>query len=599
MNAPVQLSAEEARRKAEAVKAVCKLDAEMWFRAFGVIKLANGKIQRGVEPDKLQMRMFEHYRQCRLANGGRGCPCLLLVYKSRRMGASTGAQAIIYHHLQRRPGFTYKLMANKDETANDVFEIMRRFAREDRFPWVEGVANVKLDHDDVLELGNGSMCRKLSAKGERPGHGDAAQVANLTEVAHYEGAAVALTAFLPSLESAFSDPDGLLVADSTPAGASGWFYKQVLEALEREKTGAQKLWDWKLIFEPWWEKRGALIGFVNEEDRRDFVESMTADEKTELERFGGHGVTLEALQWRRSTIQKQYAGNIDKFRQEYPSDPIDGFLGSGRPRFDALSVAQAITRAESIPAMVGVLELNDIHGEESVVFMPDAGGDVEIIEDPRYGCSYLIPWDTMTGEDQVDDGARQEPDWHAVQVLRAAYEEDGRIHPARVVARYGSRAAIEVAAEQARRLSLHYGECLIVPEVNNSGLAGVKYLEERGAPIIRRSRIDARTEKETLQNGWKTDPMTRKTIIDNLARMWKEGRIDIPFAKILRQMQTFVSNRSGKYEALAGEFDDEVLALAIGAYNLERATERKLSKRKRLGGAGWKGGGGFRRVAGY
>jgi phage terminase large subunit len=115
----------------------------------------------------------------------------------------------------------------------------------------------------------------------------------------------------------------------------------------------------------------------------------------------------------------------------------------------------------------------------------------------------------------------------------------------------------------------------------------VKRLQEWGVPVYLRTRTNKTAGTMEKHAGWRTDVTTRKTIIDSLAalvREWKEGEqtIDIPSRKVIGQMKTFVVNEAGRPEAMPGAHDDDVMMLAIGAYNLRGATEYRPPKRKSI-----------------
>jgi hypothetical protein len=118
--------------------------------------------------------------------------------------------------------------------------------------------------------------------------------------------------------------------------------------------------------------------------------------------------------------------------------------------------------------------------------------------------------------------------------------------------------------------------------VNNCGLAMVKKLVEKGCLVFQRKSVNQQTSEVDKSYGWKTDSVTRKTIIDNLASAIRESRIEIPCRETLMQLRSFVVNASGRPEAMRGFHDDDVMAAAIGIYNLSGATEMRPPRRKKF-----------------
>jgi signal peptidase I len=544
---------------------LARVDPEVWFSVFATIRNKRGKMEKAPKPNVLQRRMFAHYRKCCIARK----PCLIIVLKPRQTGASTAAQAIIYHHQRRLGSLNGALMGDIAGTSDKVFEIFRRFAENDSLDWGDGLsASFKEggNQSDDIDLANGSHYSKETAGSKNAGRGGTIQVASMTEVGFWPsvGGNDPALAFLNSFYE--SDPVSLAIADSTPNGPQGWFFNT-----------CTKPNDWEFIFAAWFEFEENVRPFESDADRDEFLRTMSEDEKQEQERYR---VSLEQLNWRRRTLRDKCDGNIDKFRQEYPSDPMECFLKSSRPRFHVPSVESMIRRSTD-PDVGYVTE----QGREGVTWVPDPqGGTVQRWEPPRHGCRYLIAVDTCTGEDQQIGHGTADPDWHAVHVWRAPHvdADSGQQLPAKLVARHKSRLDIDVVADEVAALSAYYGNCLIVPEVNNSGLAMVKRLVEKDCFVFQRRTVNSQTSEVDRSYGWRTDSVTRKTVIDHLAAEVREGRLDIPSAEALAEFRSFVVNPNGRPEAMRGHHDDDVLAAAIAVYNLSGATECKAPKRRKI-----------------
>ena len=101
-----------------------------------------------------------------------------------------------------------------------------------------------------------------------------------------------------------------------------------------------------------------------------------------------------------------------------------------------------------------------------------------------------------------------------------------------------------------------------------------------GANIYRRHTINRTTSDETLHEGWKTDEVTRKTIIDQMAKLIRDKAVDIPSLGLLDECRNFVRNNKGKPEAAAGKHDDRVLCAAIGLHLIGLATTKEIPTRQ-------------------
>lgn len=550
--------------KEQQLQDLIRLDPEVWFSTFAVIKDKRGKDIKPVA-NTLQKRMFAHYRKCQIEK----VPCKMVILKPRQKGASTCAQALTYHHMRKNENLSGSLMGDIAGTSDKVFEIYRRYAENDIFPWDDTGTNL-LDNGnlaDTIKLNTGSVYGKETAGSKNAGRSGTIQVGNMTETAFWTttGRGDPALAYLQSLYD--GDSISLVVADSTPNGPQGWFYNTWVQDNE-----------WAKIFAAWFEFEDSKIPFESEEALQEFKDTMTDDEHSEIERFNPG---WEQMHWRRRTLQDKCNGDLSKFRQEYPSDPEECFLMSSRPRFHTDIVKKMDDNAKQQKSEVGTINLQN--EGQTASFKPDERGFCEIWNHPHEDDKYVISVDTCTGEDQQEQGLAADPDYHSVQVWRAAYEDyHGNWHVSRLVALHHSRVDIGYLAEEIEALSTYYGKALVIPEVNNSGLAIVRYLIDRGVPCYRRRRMNDSSGMVEKSFGWSTDKITRKTIIDHLASEIIEENVDVPSPEVLKEFKTFVINDKGKPEAAPGHHDDHVLAAAIALYNIDSASTYRGFKKKRI-----------------
>lgn len=543
-----------------------KLDAEVWFSTYGVIKDKTGKLIQPA-PNILQKRMFEYYRECQ----AKKAPCKMVVLKPRQKGASTCSQALVYHHFCKYGGLSGSLMGDIQGTSDKVYEIYRRFAESDEFPWY-GTGQGSVDPDrnlaDGIHLRNDSRYGKETAGSKNAGRSGTVQVGNMTETAFWVNSGHTDPA-LAYLQSLYDESEvSLCICDSTPNGPSGWFYNTCIAAMEEKN-------DWKFIFAAWFEFDDSVIPFASDEERDEFVASMDDDERSEVDKYG---CTPEQMRWRRRTLRDKCDGDADKFRQEYPSDPLECFLKSSRPRFNATALSALAVR-EGRKGNVTFADPDN----RTAQHIPDPRGNTIIWQEPRFGMSYLVGVDTCTGEDQQVNGISADPDFHSVQVWRQGYfDDEGVWHKHMLVALHHSRIDVAYLSEEVAALAKYYGGALIVPEVNNSGLAVVKYLLDFGCTVYQRRRVSDVSQQMERFYGWNTDRNTRKTVIDHLAKEILDENLDIPSEAVVRELQTFVVNKKGKPEAAAGFHDDHVLAAAISVFNISSASSMRKPKRKAI-----------------
>src|SRR3990167_6888919 len=75
------------------------------------------------------------------------------------------------------------------------------------------------------------------------------------------------------------------------------------------------------------------------------------------------------LNWRRFTIQHKCAGDLNTFKQEYPSDHEEAFIFSGRPRFDTENLRLLKLGCKKPIAQDGLLDIYAYPDEKSVYVM--------------------------------------------------------------------------------------------------------------------------------------------------------------------------------------------------------------------------------------
>lgn len=553
---------------------IAAMDAEFWWSNFGVIyNVQKAREELGPTPNKMQERIFSHYRKCQVANK----PCKIMILKPRRKGASTVAQGLIYYHIRKYRGLRGLMMGDMEDTSDNIMSMFRLYAQRDRYPWPDGQGgNIAPEGDQVREvqLTNTSFIRRMTAGSKNAGRSFGGQVAHWDEEAHYP-VVRGHDPMLASLQvfdetSAFS----LGIRSSTPNGPAGAFYDDW-----RNPNN-----DWEKIFAAWFDFDDSWMDFESEDERRKFEESMDEDEREEQARYA---LPLERMKWRRYTIENKCKGDVDKYRQEYASDPISCFNLSARPKYSLGSLAEmrrAMEQRHDIER--GDLVVQD--GQDKAAWeRNERGGSVEICEQPREGQRYVVAIDTCSGEDQQLGGAQADPDWHSIGVWRDGHIDpmDHTWHIPRMVAHHRSQIDSDLLVEIAAGMSLHYGRCLVVPEVNGeAGHHVIKLLLKKNIPVYKR-KMDPNIMKKTLQErieayGWRTTTPTRKYIVDLLVKPVRDQEVELSFPVVYHEFERFMVNHAGKAEALPGEHDDTVLQSCIGYANLRLAREFSSIKKR-------------------
>ena len=111
----------------------------------------------------------------------------MIILKPRQKGASTCAQALTYHHMRKHENLSGSLMGDISGTSDKVFEIYRRYAENDMFPWDESGGSIADGGSlaDLIKLQSKSNYGKETAGSKNAGRSGTIQVGNMTEVAFW------------------------------------------------------------------------------------------------------------------------------------------------------------------------------------------------------------------------------------------------------------------------------------------------------------------------------------------------------------------------------------------------------------------------------
>lgn len=549
-----------------------------------------------------------------------------IVVKPRKRGASTMVSAQQYHQVRNYPheGF---IIGDRAETSAIVFDIFKLYEERDDF--AEKWGNVRIrNNEERMVFSHGGKVGMGTAQGKASARGRTPQAVHETEKSHWENPedtddavnnAVSEEGFsVIWVESTPYGFDNLFAADwhkarwptqeECPDGALYW--QQWAGVCPDQPAQGRTDFDYVRCFAAWYEfdTPGAQSFIRLDEDEKKHIqdtldaESWYRGEADLIRRYGnegpvgqrlGHEVTRcdvwEQLAWRRATIKNKCGGRLASMDSEHPADPKSCFVSSGRGVFDIDALDRVHARcAECEPRLVQIEIVEFEDGRRAQVVPCDENmATIETWEEPIVGCRYLLAVDLSEGKDQTKG---KDPDAHSGLVLRAEFtdEQTGGVAKARLVGRVksGNRMPIIPFARLCSGLSLYYGNCIHIPEMNNSGLAYITAIKTLfpWVPLFRRAEIDPVTGKKIREmDGWRTTDIAgyggvRTQIIMNLHDYLREDRIDIACRATHAQLAAFVS-KGNRMEAGIGK-DDDVMALAIGLFNIGMATTYSVHYRQ-------------------
>lgn len=315
-------------------------------------------------------------------------------------------------------------------------------------------------------------------------------------------------AFLPNSDEAWAsiepvaDVGGRVIMLSTANGEGNLFHTLWNGSQTGSGTGSQ----FKGIFFPWW---------ASDRDD-DWYEAKKA----------------ELPEW--------------QLAQEYPSNPEEAFLKSGRPVFD-LEILRALETSDP--------KKGRLHRTPDGVEFIEDGGQLSVWERPDPTGTYAIGADVAFG---LEHG-----DFSSAHVINA--------RTGSVCATWHGHADPDLFAENVLvPLGEWYNNALLGAENNNHGLAVVRTIQRVGYRNQYKARTFGKkkmTKTETL--GWNTNHTTKYLLVDELNKAIRDGSLGLSCVHTIAELRTFVREGDGKMHG--SPHDDRVISLGIAVQMLKFA----------------------------
>ena len=437
-------------------------------------------------------------------------PVRIRLLKARQLGFSTLFQAITYAFTSRREGFHSLVIADDEEGSKQLFEMNKLF-HEKLDPIFKPV--LRKSNEIALEFdGLKSRIDIDTSRNKNAGRGSTYQIVHKSESSRF--------AFPKEVNlgvaSAVPDIPGTMIFDETTANGMNFYFDDVQNSL-RGTDG------YDFIFIPWfYNPEYSLpvydgVTFEHTEDEKVLIEKVAKLYKQDL--------TNAQLNWRRFTIQHKCAGDLNTFKQEYPSDHEEAFIFSGRPRFD-VEILRRLKLGCKIPiAHDGLL-------------------DIYAHPDPQ--AVYTLGVDTSEGK---IDGDKSSCVILNCKTFSVVAEYNGLLEP-------------DILASHVATWGRLYNNALAVVEMNNHGLAMMNALKTMYQYLYYRKTFDKVANEWKESVGWQTSVKTKPILIGNLSKALRDG-LTIESYEIVNELLSFIYQEDGTTSASEGKKDDRVIGLAL------------------------------------
>ena len=533
-----------------------------------------------IGPYRLQPAQLKLWRAVKKQRDA-GQPVRIVYLKGRQVMVSSGTAGIFFQELAFHAGRHARIVAHESGAAGDIFDYYKTFDSTYRkFCGVIDKSKLVADAQHHLKWANGSWARIQSAANLSSGRSATVSLWHLSEFGFWQNSQVLMRGIMGSVPKT---ADSAVIVESTANGVGNEFHQLCLRAQDPANDGG-----WLFVFSSWHEHpeyQKPLTVPANQ-----FQDSLSKEEQALKVRFS---LSLEQLYWRRWTIQHEFGGDVDGFRQEYPADPEEAFIHSGRPRFslkhlnrmpivdDGLTgdlvvdafgphkIVQFVEINKSAgDGLTGELEADSLDPDKNLQFVENAKSALTVYRKPQQGHYYTIGGDTSEGKDINEGKGNLDPDYSVACVLDADTGEQvaklrERIEPAE----FGRCLTV---------LGTWYNHAFLVVEVDGIGLSTMDEILRQGYPseMIYHRRVQAddltrRARGRVQRVGWKTSTVTRPQMISRLDSAIREMSIWIRDPHTKQECCTFVIKPSGKVEGQTSCHDDEVFALGLAIVGIE------------------------------
>lgn len=427
-----------------------------------------------------------------------------MVLKARQIGYSTLAAAVSLWLVTFFPD-KYIIMLSRGE--REAMSLLRKakYAWKYLPDWMrERCGSPTQDTLTKMVWAHESSIESLPST-QDPARGESAYLIIVDEWAFLENPEEAWASIEP-----VTDVGGRVIGLSTANGSGNFFHRHWQMAVNSKK--------WKALFFPW---------NANTDRDETWYEDKVED--------------LAATPW--------------ILHQEYPRNPEEAFIKSGRTVFDV----DHLDTLNVVQPRVGRLWAAS-ETSRYAEFQEHSDGELRLFEPPTPSGVYVIGADVAEGLEHGDYSSA-----HVINVEQMS-----------VCAVWHGHCDPDQFSYILARLGWFYNGALIGVEVNNHGLTTNVGLQKLLYPrIYYRTSLDQRTQQPTRKIGWRTQSNTKPYLIDGLVaavrgyrgvddegnRIW-EGGLAVRDERTISEMKLFVREADGK-TMHGSPYDDRVISLGI------------------------------------
>lgn len=444
------------------------------------------------------------------------------------MGISTCVEAILNTNTMLNFNMKTGIITHQSSATANLFKmskIMYQSLPNKIKPQVLKDNQNELVFNNTDNTGLNSELKCMTAGSSGVGRSDTYKQLHLSEYAFWPGDKKATLNGL--LQAVPNTPNSIVIIESTANG-----FEHFKELWDDAVEGNS---DFIPVFFPWFkmpEYRMTYDGF-----------DLTEEEK-ELKRI--YSLDNEQLSWRRWCIKNNCSNDIDMFKQEYPSNPEEAFLSTGKCLFNKEQVINRIQKLKD-PLKKGYFKYNyNSQKITNIKFVESESKSlIEIYEMPKSGYPYVLGGDPAgIGTDSFAGDVIDNTTGKQVATLEVELDETE-------------------FTRQMYCLGMFYNEALCCIETNYSTFPTKELFRLGYTKQYLRTIDDIIDVKIQDKLGFNTNRATRPVIISELVKFFSECIDLINCKKTLLEALTFIKREDGKQAADDGYHDDRIMSLAI------------------------------------
>lgn len=474
----------------------------------------------------------------------------IVVGKARQSGISTFVLGRALWRALTNENENILIVSYKSDSAKALFDKLKQM--NDMLPRerYKGIfPTVKRDNRGELLFSNGSKISSVTAGSKSVGRGSTYTYIHLSEFAFYQNQESQLLSVEQSLAKGSISQ---LTIETTSNGTGNHFFKLYTQAMKGESKYVP-------VFIPFYHKLYKKQFKFDHEEAMEWYKATNKGKRMSREDLDDEemvlfeaGANLNMLAWRRWKILDMESE--EQFYQEYPADPMQSFISTGKRVFDQSKVLKRMGHVLPPLSREDVLNNSLDFPEYLVKYI---GKGLDIFHLPQPNMKYYGGADTSSGSGNDSS-------------TLSIYDADGQM----VLSFNHNKSPVYLFAEILNDLGRMYNYAFLCVERNSYGLPVIERLrrEYEYMNLYKQKVFDQRGQRK-LQLGFTTTEKTKAIMISDFKESFEKGLINIECKTTLQQMQLFVEtngrtgNKRGNSDA---HHDDSVISSALALQGMKQ-----------------------------